>query len=131
MNLRGERFEFEHICWYPKDGELCLSRVKPGESLNVQLYAVQKQVEESKKIADDQLVPVKGALVVAQQQLVKANEFRREHPEMAAAGLAVVVGVPSLLIRGKWSAVRNSVLAVGAGAAACYGSDKWAEKKRK
>ena len=33
MNLRGERFEFEHICWYPKDGELCLSRVKPGETL--------------------------------------------------------------------------------------------------
>ncbi|OWZ05135.1 hypothetical protein PHMEG_00022833 [Phytophthora megakarya] len=33
MNLRGERFEFEHICWYPKDGELCLSRVKPGEAL--------------------------------------------------------------------------------------------------
>ena len=33
LNLRGERFEFEHICWYPKDGELCLSRVKPGETL--------------------------------------------------------------------------------------------------
>ena len=33
MNLRGERFEFEHICWYPKDGELCLNRVKPEETL--------------------------------------------------------------------------------------------------
>ena len=33
MIPRGERFEFEHICWYPKDGELCLSRVKPGETL--------------------------------------------------------------------------------------------------
>ena len=33
MNPCGERFEFEHICWYPKDGELCLSRVKPGETL--------------------------------------------------------------------------------------------------
>ncbi|KAE8892311.1 hypothetical protein PF005_g9451 [Phytophthora fragariae] len=101
------------------------------ESFNAQLYAAQQQLQETRKIADGQLVPVKGALVVAQQQLVKANEFRREHPEVAAAGLAVVVGVPSLLIRGKWSAVRNSVLAVGAGAAACYGSDKWAEKKRK
>ena len=29
----GERFEYEHICWYPKDGELCLNRVKPGETL--------------------------------------------------------------------------------------------------
>jgi len=28
-----ERFEFEHICWDPKDGELCLRRVKPGETL--------------------------------------------------------------------------------------------------
>ena len=28
-----ERFEYEHICWDPKDGELCLSRVKPGETL--------------------------------------------------------------------------------------------------
>ena len=29
----GERFECEHPCWDPKDGELCLSRVKPGETL--------------------------------------------------------------------------------------------------
>jgi hypothetical protein len=29
----GERFEYEHICWDPKDGELCLCRVKPGETL--------------------------------------------------------------------------------------------------
>ncbi len=29
----GERFECEHTCWDPKDGELCLSRTKPGETL--------------------------------------------------------------------------------------------------
>ena len=23
----------EHICWDPKDGELCLNRAKPGETL--------------------------------------------------------------------------------------------------
>ena len=23
----------EHVCWDPKDGELCLNRVKPGETL--------------------------------------------------------------------------------------------------
>ena len=28
-----DRFEYEHICWDPKDGELCLNRVKPGETL--------------------------------------------------------------------------------------------------
>ena len=28
-----KRFECEHTCWDPKDGELCLSRVKPGENL--------------------------------------------------------------------------------------------------
>jgi hypothetical protein len=28
-----ERFECEHLCWDPKDGELCLSRAKPGETL--------------------------------------------------------------------------------------------------
>ena len=33
MSLRDERFEYEHICWYPKDGELCLNRVKPEETL--------------------------------------------------------------------------------------------------
>jgi len=27
------RFEFEHSCWDPKDGDLCLSRVKSGETL--------------------------------------------------------------------------------------------------
>ena len=28
-----ERFEQEHTCWDPKDGELCLSRVKSEETL--------------------------------------------------------------------------------------------------
>ena len=28
-----ERFEKEHTCWDPKDGELCLSRAKPEETL--------------------------------------------------------------------------------------------------
>ena len=28
-----DRFEWEHICWDPKDGELCLHRVKPEETL--------------------------------------------------------------------------------------------------
>ena len=28
-----DRFEYEHICWDPKDGELCLNRVKPEETL--------------------------------------------------------------------------------------------------
>ena len=32
-NPSGERSECEHTCWDPKDGELCLSRVKPGETL--------------------------------------------------------------------------------------------------
>ena len=32
-DISGERFEYEHICWDPKDGELCLNRVKPGETL--------------------------------------------------------------------------------------------------
>ena len=27
-----ERFECEHACWDPKDGELCLSRAKPEET---------------------------------------------------------------------------------------------------
>ena len=29
----GERLECERVCWDPKDGELCLHRVKPGETL--------------------------------------------------------------------------------------------------
>ncbi len=28
-----ERFEYERACWDPKDGELCLGRVKPEETL--------------------------------------------------------------------------------------------------
>ena len=28
-----ERFEYERTCWDPKDGELCLSRAKPEETL--------------------------------------------------------------------------------------------------
>ena len=33
MAISGETFECEHTWWDPKDGELCLSRVKPGETL--------------------------------------------------------------------------------------------------
>ena len=32
-NPSGERSECERSCWDPKDGELCLNRVKPGETL--------------------------------------------------------------------------------------------------
>ena len=31
--ILGERFECQHACWDPKDGELYLSRVNPGETL--------------------------------------------------------------------------------------------------
>jgi hypothetical protein len=44
-NPSGERSECEHLCRDPKDGELCLNRVKPGETLveahsgyDVQIY---------------------------------------------------------------------------------------------
>jgi hypothetical protein len=33
LDLSSEGFECEHTCWDPKDGELCLSRPKPGETL--------------------------------------------------------------------------------------------------
>jgi hypothetical protein len=33
LNPSGERSECEHACWDPKDGELCLNRAKPGETL--------------------------------------------------------------------------------------------------
>jgi hypothetical protein len=33
LNPSGERSECEHTCWDPKVGELCLNRVKPGETL--------------------------------------------------------------------------------------------------
>ena len=29
----GESYECEHTCWDPKDDELCLNRVNPGETL--------------------------------------------------------------------------------------------------
>ena len=32
-NKQSSLFELEHICWDPKDGELCLNRVKPEETL--------------------------------------------------------------------------------------------------
>ena len=31
--IHGNEFECEHDCWDPKDGELYLTRVKPGETL--------------------------------------------------------------------------------------------------
>ena len=32
-SITCDRFEYEHICWDPKDGDLCLNRAKPGETL--------------------------------------------------------------------------------------------------
>jgi hypothetical protein len=29
----AEDLSMSHICWDPKDGDLCLNRVKPGETL--------------------------------------------------------------------------------------------------
>ncbi len=31
--MNSERSEYERTCWDPKDGELCLSRMKPEETL--------------------------------------------------------------------------------------------------
>ena len=31
--MSSDGFEYEHSCWDPKDGELCVCRVKPGETL--------------------------------------------------------------------------------------------------
>ena len=31
--LRVIHSSLEHVCWDPKDGELCLCRMKPGETL--------------------------------------------------------------------------------------------------
>ncbi len=31
--IYDKRFECEHTCRDPKDGELCLNKVKPGETL--------------------------------------------------------------------------------------------------
>ncbi|TMW63267.1 hypothetical protein Poli38472_002208 [Pythium oligandrum] len=99
--------------------------------VNHQLYDAQLKLQETQKVADEQLVPVKSALAVAQTQLIKVNNFRKLHPEFALAGLVAVVGVPSLLFRGKLAATRNVLVAVGAGAAAAYTSDKLAERKER
>ena len=33
VSFACERYEYKHIRWDPKDGDLCLNRVKPGETL--------------------------------------------------------------------------------------------------
>ena len=33
MLVLGPLSQSEQVCWDPKDGELCLSRMKPGETL--------------------------------------------------------------------------------------------------
>ncbi|CAI5729002.1 unnamed protein product [Hyaloperonospora brassicae] len=115
-----------------KEGtELRKSVAVAREALNVKLYAARQQLQETKQIANDQLVPVKSALAGAQELLLKANAFQREHPAMAAAGVVAVVGFPSLLTRGKWCAVRNSTVVASAGAAVSYGLYKWEEKNHK
>ena len=33
VSFACERYEYKRIRWDPKDGDLCLNRVKPGETL--------------------------------------------------------------------------------------------------
>lgn len=33
IQISWDGFEYEHSCWDPKEGELCLNRVKPEETL--------------------------------------------------------------------------------------------------
>ena len=33
IDSSDEEYSLEHVCWDPKDGELCLCRLKPGETL--------------------------------------------------------------------------------------------------
>uniref|UniRef100_K3WKL3 Uncharacterized protein n=1 Tax=Globisporangium ultimum (strain ATCC 200006 / CBS 805.95 / DAOM BR144) TaxID=431595 RepID=K3WKL3_GLOUD len=98
--------------------------------VNHQLHDVQLTLKDTQKATDEQLVPVRAALADTQKQLIKVNEFRREHPEAAVAGLVAVVGLPSLLLRGKIVAVRNVLVTVGGGAAVAYGTDRLAAKKK-
>ena len=42
---RSLRFEYEHACWDPKDGELCLNGVKPGETLVEALSGSDVQID--------------------------------------------------------------------------------------
>ncbi|TYZ62728.1 hypothetical protein PybrP1_001421 [[Pythium] brassicae (nom. inval.)] len=114
-----------------KDGTQLRRQISSARvQLNEQLSTAQLKIQESQKATDEQLVPVRAALADAQTQLVKVNAFRREHPEAAVAGLVAVVGLPSLLLRGKIAAARNVLVAVGGGAAVAYGSDRLAAKKK-
>ena len=33
LDSSDDDYSLEHVCWDPKDGELCLCRLKPGEIL--------------------------------------------------------------------------------------------------
>lgn len=83
-----ERFEYEHICWDPKDGDLCLNRVKPGETLvearsdtDVQIVRlIQVQGRKTNRTIQ-QLVPSEVSLRIAGTYTVlsgKANDQRSQ-----------------------------------------------------
>ena len=84
--ILGDRFEYEHVCQYPKDGELGQSRVKPGETLvearsDTDVQIVRQTLVQGRKTnrTIQQLVPSEVSLRIAGVYSVlscKANDQR-------------------------------------------------------
>lgn len=58
---------------------------------------------------DEKIAPVKQQYATALHSTGEFNSFRRLHPEMVVVGIATVVAVPSLLLRGRWFMVRDVI----------------------
>ncbi|KDO22854.1 hypothetical protein SPRG_11991 [Saprolegnia parasitica CBS 223.65] len=93
-------------------------------SVNTTLYNVQVSTKESQEAVVQSLVPVQESLVVAQEHAIKFNVFRKAYPAVVVGGAAAIIGLPTLLRRGKVYGGVYAVAAAGLTGGAMYAADE-------
>jgi hypothetical protein len=62
--------------------------------------------------------------------VLKFNEFRKNHPSIVVSGTAFLFGFPTLLRHGKFRGTTSGLVAAGIAAGTMYGVDKLEKHQR-
>lgn len=98
--------------------ELASTRVRVNETL----ASAQHSIEQTQVKMEDQVAPIAAQVQLGAAHLRSCNAFRRQHPETVLAGVAFAVGLPSLILRGKFFMARDVLVATSATSAALLGA---------
>ncbi|CCI11666.1 unnamed protein product [Albugo candida] len=99
------------------------------EHVNLRAYRAQVQLNETKHFLCQQTAPLRKVWRKGKRQTLEICDFACAHPSTALLSAAVVTGVPSLVLRGKWIASRNVLITLGAGSVMLYTTESMRKNK--